>query len=243
MKFLPPILAWLTLLATSFAEITIELPDDPIAVGTLQHFFLGGVTKSELAGSAELVALPKGDAKVYGAYQWENQPFIVFKAKVPGVYHIVLGVPKLIDGKAVMELASVSFVVGGPQPNPFPPVPPVPPVPPGELSCVILCETQTRTGAETLALVQMRAYAAQANLAISIVDKDLVSGSTNLPPPWLIPYLEALGATFTEAGQPIKPVPPDKIPAILLSGLDGVFAVEPLTTGEAAIALVKKWGG
>jgi len=239
MKLIHPLVAWLALSAIALADnIKIEAPTEPVAVGQNVHFFLHGVTQPELQGIADMLVLPNEGVTAFGAYRWEGQPYIEFTATIPGVYHIVLIVPKLVDGRATSDNAQVSFVVGGPQP-PFPPVPPIPdpPVPPpGQVSFLILYESSARTPSEILTLTKLRAYADQANLAIRLEDKDLIDGLTNKPPLWIVPYLTALNTSRVE------------VPAILVgSTVNGVFsvvAVEPLPkTGAEAIALVKQYGG
>lgn len=234
MKFLPPILAWLTLTLPCLAEITITAPPSYIMAGEPIQVFITGLDEKAVP---VIKHFPRAGTNFVPARTLDGSGvFAWFLAKLPGEYLIFV----CADG----EYAEATIVVGGPQPDPFPQPEPDPkpkpnpdprPIPSDQLSVVILCETQTRTGDETLALLKIRAYASQERLAISIVDQDLISGSTDKAPPWLKPWSYALNQSRVQ------------VPALLIgSSKDGVLsvvAVEPLTTGEKAIELVKKWGG
>jgi hypothetical protein len=107
----------------------------------------------------------------------------------------------------------------------------------GELSIVVISETQTRTAKEAAALGKLRSYweSNPQEYFRQIVDPDIVSGSTNRTPEWLLPYLEAVTT---------RPV---TLPVIAFgrtspSGRFSVLAVEALPDdGDAAVELVKKY--
>ena len=222
--------------ATALAGISIEVPATPVAAGQNVQIYIEGI-EPDLLSKAITTHWPREGTTFVPAKTWGGNPFIWFEATQPGRYLVSVTVPQIVDGEASLEHAEAVIVVGDGEPKPNPTPPPVPPVPvPGELSVLIWYESKTRTPEEALSLSKLRTYASTQKYVFRFEDKDLVDGRTRKVPAWLAPYLTALNTSRVE------------VPAILVgSTRDGDFsvvAVEPLPMdGDAAIALVKKYGG
>lgn len=241
MKRIALLLALCLAATSAMADIKIEIPAQPVAVGQNIQVYVRGIEADDLP-KAIATHWPREGTVFVPAKTWGNEPFIWFAATQPGKYLVSVTIPTMVDGEASLEHAEAILVVGGdpgPDPDPDPNPNPIPPPPvPGERSMVVLMETSTRTAAEAAMLGALRSYWATSGATYlhEITDKDKVDGKTNQSPAWLQPYLQAVTTKPVTLPALVVIVQTPATPAQF-----SVVAVESLdVSGAEAVALVKK---
>jgi len=171
-----------------------------------------------------LVAPPEAGR---GLVAFDGGQRVAFSAARPGKYMVVLVVDRtVVAGHAIT-------IVEGPQPDPFPDPAPIP----GVRKVVVILERTTQTPAQAATVQAIDQYATQKGHEFRPADPDLIDGTTNLPAPWLQPYLQAAQARG-------KQIPVLIIDAAPFGTVESSDAVESLPASDSeAITLIQKHGG
>jgi len=209
------------------AELTIQVPVEPIEPGDYAQIFVEGIAEAELP-TAVALHWPREKTIFVPARTWGGRPFIWFGSKLPGKYLVFVTV---IQGSELSYAEGVVTVVEGENPQPDPIPPPIP----GERSIVVIYESATRTGREAAVMHGLQNWLEKSDHRWRIVDKDLREGATGKTPAWLIPYLEAVTHI---------PLPALIVAAVSNGRHSSIVGAEKLpATVEEAINVIKKYGG
>jgi len=223
MKRLFAALALAALMAAgATAEITIEAPDDPVAVGDPVQLYVDGLTDADLP-KAVVDHHPQEKTIVIPAKTWGGRPFLWFQAKEPGVYALWVAAP----GDEAVQYAKALITVGDgdddeEDDDPDPPVPPVP----GERWILIISETNRPDFRHRNLLAELRTSDRLDQGHLWIVDPQTAQ-------PELAPYVDLAG----------------DLPALLIVGEDEDGQGVILHKGpcpeslEAVVDLLEEHGG
>ncbi len=211
----------LVLLAPAYA---IELigPEEPISIGEIVDFAVGGMTDADLENS-DVTHYPREKVRCKPYLTWGKKPMIEFSARRTGKYLLKVSVVR--DGK--IETDERIIVVGGEddEPDPFPEPEPEPN--PEDMAIVIVSESADRSPTEAILHQQIRNYLKGKSIAWKIADPNTLNQDDEIPE-W-----------FKNINQKIVT---STLPVIVKAGIkDGgysVIAVEPLTTFDAATQFI-----
>ncbi len=217
------VLVVLCLASTVLAEITITTPTEKLEAG--RHYLLpvNGLSATDLARTVVIVE-PKETTSAVGVTGWGGEQYLWFNATDNGRRFIVV----IVGGMGKPVTASLMLDIGNSSPDPPPPPPPLP----GELTIVVVYESENRTPQETLVILGLRDYLIKSNVAYRLVDQHLKDRTGRAPKWFQAPRTFAL-----KVGLPCL--------VIGVINPEGVFSVvdaKPLPdTIEGAIKLVKPY--
>lgn len=221
------LLALLLLPLPVYGGLEFVGPTEPIVVGDDADYVIRGLTREIVtSGQAAVFYHPKHRVRVKPGINWNDQPEIAFRARIPGVY--LVAVSATIDGKH--EAAEIIITVVKDEDSPDPPIPPPGP---GELQVIIVHETLKNTPEQSAVMVRLGAYLKAEGILWDQPDQNVLDARTEQPPARFRVYLE------TAKKHPL--------PVLIIGklGKDGssVVDVKPLTDFNTAVNLVNQYRG